>query len=587
LNKKPNNNKNAKGKANTRPNTFVNMHKVTSSTSTSAGDVPAGLAASDAPPAPGRMQKRVYDDWVANDDEDIEYRPQQNRNAKKSKKNFNKKGKNTQQQTWTYDDIYDPSVAVNLVHYPKSDAAFYSKEAWKMRLYTANKKERHRLGQPAKGALDPDILRRVMLTCPDRPTAKEFAPSTKSMFAPPPELTSVGDVRPQSSGSSNRRDDSDRDYDDKPRTSFAKPSFAPPTSLAPPPVNLNKEETAAEAYARRLALSSGGPVAPSPPVSVPEQTIPTKTVTPEQLEQRAKVAQQIAAKQKEIAAKAAGKAAAAKLTKPVPVDVPVSEPMLGFVSATAPERHTTMAEDLAAIQSVIKQPDEPAPDYSFVASGYAPDIVGAPTYNLKYFGIAPHVDDKYAPPTHPGKTAAPAADAEVEADEPSKRPGQVGFAERLLTKMGWEKGQGLGASNDGITSAIVMKADKSKKRPIGKIVSGGKKKVTDDTDQTQHGNMSEVIKFEGMLDGLDVDKEIAENNLLQEIGDEMGDAYGKVERLFIWRGHMGGNEEVFVKFTSQLSALRAVRGMDGTEFAGNLIKGRFWDTAKFEEGEYD
>lgn len=151
LGKKPNNN--AKAKPKPRPN-FSAMHKVSSSIST--GDASTGLGSSDTPPASVKSQKRGFEDWLANDDDELGYydRPRQDRNAKKFKKNNHKKSKATQQQqTWSYDDIYDPSVPVNILQYAKSEAAFQSKEMWKMRLFAANKKERMRLGQTAKRAL--------------------------------------------------------------------------------------------------------------------------------------------------------------------------------------------------------------------------------------------------------------------------------------------------------------------------------------------------------------------------------------------------------------------------------------------------
>lgn len=410
-----------------------------------------------------------------------------------------------------------------------------------------------------------------------------------------------------------------------PRTSFAKPSFAPPASLAPPVVNLNREETADEAYARRLALSSGAParpVAPSPPVSGTHTAVPAKVATPEELEKRAKAAQQIAALKAKMAAKATASAPAPSPTAAQGPASPTPAPLPGttqaFVPATAPVQSYTQ-EDLDTLQAVLKQPDIPDREHSpevvitksltgvassrgpiregsVIPSGFTPTISGAPTYNYGFPGIAHQMDSEIATPK-PTSPSAPQQEAlpAVEPEEPSRRPGQDGFAERLLKKMGWEKGQGLGASNDGITTAIVMKPDKSKRVPgkstsraptIGKIVGGNKKKTVDSADDTPHGNMSEVIKLEGMLKGLDVDFEIAENNLMQEIGDHMGEMYGKVERLFIWRAHMGGNDEVFVRFTSQLSALRAVKGMDGEEFTGNLVIGKFWDAGKFERGEY-
>lgn len=640
LGKKPGNNT---VKAKPKPN-FSAMHKFSSSTSTTTGDASAGLGSSDtAAPPSVKAQKRGFEDWLANDEEDFLYeRPRQDR--KKSKKNFhNKKSKNTQQQqTWSYDDIYDPSVPVNIAQYAKSEAAFQSKERWKMRLFAANKKERMRLGQTAKGMWRRSVSRSAMLTSAVRPATKDFAAPApaNSMFAPPPELSSFNDDRPQSSGSSTyRRHDSDQDYDDMPRATFGKPSFAPPASLAPTVVNLNREETADEAYARRLALSSEGAARPVAP-SLPAPVIPQKTATPDELEKRAKAAQQIAALKAKMAAKSVTSApsplpASEPSPVPAPAVAPASVPasaslpaaQQAFVSAAAPIPNYTQ-EDLDTLQAVLKQPDVPErnpspevsiatsltgvasskgpiPEGSVLPSGFAPTISGAPTYNYGFPGIAPHMDSRIAtqaPPTPPPQQAEPSSSsAPAEPEEPSRRPGQDGFAERLLKKMGWEKGQGLGASNDGITTAIVMKADKRKRVPgaksggaplpaMGKIVGGNKKKQSTDLpaeEDTPHGNMSPVIKLSGMLKGLDVDAEIRDNNLMQEIGDHMGEMFGKVERLFIWRESEGGAEDVFVRFTSELSALRAVKGMHGEEFAGNEVRGRFFDGGRFERGEYE
>lgn len=117
---------------------------------------------------------------------------------------------------------------------------------------------------------------------------------------------------------------------------------------------------------------------------------------------------------------------------------------------------------------------------------------------------------------------------------------------------------------------------------------GGKKRKLDpsaqEADETSDIT-SEVVKFEGMLDGLDVQREIEEKNLMQEIGGEMQSQYGNMERVFIWREENGGGNEVFVKFTSAASAVRAVQGMHGAEFAGNEVRTGFWESGKFEAGE--
>lgn len=178
----------------------------------------------------------------------------------------------------------------------------------------------------------------------------------------------------------------------------------------------------------------------------------------------------------------------------------------------------------------------------------------------------------------------------------SSVPGQQGFAERYMKKYGIEKGQGLGKEGQGITTALKVQQQKRKKRSdnegggfatpaMGKIVGGKQSKAASQAQEDGTAGMSEVVKLEGMLAGMDVDKEVQDNDLLQEIGEEMGE-FGKVERIFIWRQHVGGNDEVFVKFTSPLSAMNCIKGMDGTEFGENVMKAGYWDAEKFAREQY-
>lgn len=111
----------------------------------------------------------------------------------------------------------------------------------------------------------------------------------------------------------------------------------------------------------------------------------------------------------------------------------------------------------------------------------------------------------------------------------SLRPGQKGFAERLLSKYGWTKGSGLGATRSGIVNPLQVKVEKQKKRPDsegggfatpagrGKII-GGKKKAPE--DEGKFGRMSEVVMLKGMLNGMDLEAELEGGGLMQEIGEE-------------------------------------------------------------------
>lgn len=183
----------------------------------------------------------------------------------------------------------------------------------------------------------------------------------------------------------------------------------------------------------------------------------------------------------------------------------------------------------------------------------------------------------------------------------SSRPGQAGFAERLMSKYGWSKGQGLGAQGTGIINPLYAKVDKRKKKSdaegggyatpagTGKILGGNKSKAALVEEEGRFGAMSEVIRLEGMLNGLDLEEELVqgEGGIMQEIGEECGEKYGSVERVYIHAPEKDDEEAlVFVHFVSQLSALRAVNALEGRIFNGNPIKARFWPKERFDARDY-
>lgn len=186
----------------------------------------------------------------------------------------------------------------------------------------------------------------------------------------------------------------------------------------------------------------------------------------------------------------------------------------------------------------------------------------------------------------------------------SNRPGQKGFAKRLMSKYGWTAGSGLGADSSGIINPLQVKVEKRRKRPDAEgggyadpanraRIVGGKTAAAQDPSPSsgsaaaedsagKFGPMSEVIVLQNMLANMPSLQEEVEDGLGQEIGEECGEKYGRVERLHI---DVAGRQ-VFIKFTDQVSALRAVNALEGRVFNGNSIVARFWDTERFEKGEY-
>jgi len=149
---------------------------------------------------------------------------------------------------------------------------------------------------------------------------------------------------------------------------------------------------------------------------------------------------------------------------------------------------------------------------------------------------------------------------------------------------------------------IGSKMGKSNK-PAGEGPEGGE-------GEKEGPGISEVVMLRGMVDGMDLQREM-EAGLMQEIGDECGEKvcrvhftttttpahhhctnihsqYGRVERVKIHQADQSGDSiPVFVKFTSQLSALRAVNALEGRVFNGNVIRARFFDSEAFEEGRFE
>ncbi|KAI2625852.1 hypothetical protein GGR54DRAFT_518206 [Hypoxylon sp. NC1633] len=196
-------------------------------------------------------------------------------------------------------------------------------------------------------------------------------------------------------------------------------------------------------------------------------------------------------------------------------------------------------------------------------------------------------EDEYVPP-EPTTEEIP--------DLRGNRPGQKGFAARLMAKYGWSKGQGLGAESSGIVQPLRVQVEKRKKKPDseggGWAQPGGRGRIIGSkpgagtqsaSSGGQFGPMSNVIVLRNMLEGMEDLQGEMESGLGQEIGEECGDKYGRVERLYI---DIEGRR-VYIKFTDQVSALRAVNALDGRIFAGNTIEPQFYDVDKFEQRIYE
>ncbi|KAM7185826.1 hypothetical protein V8F33_012159 [Rhypophila sp. PSN 637] len=328
---------------------------------------------------------------------------------------------------------------------------------------------------------------------------------------------------------------SDREEDRRPIGNFAPPasfSFAPPP-VSPPhaPASIAEDATGDDAYARRLALSGMGASAPAP--AMLSQPPP------------------------------------ADFNQALPPPPPAPAPAVGFISREAVTYEPPPLPpqpDGEPMDMDIENEDEELEDYNYI-----PPPIGSST-----------------------------ADTDQTGEQPgSKRPGQADFATRLMSKYGWTKGSGLGADESGITSALRVKIEKRRKKPDaegggfaepggrGKIIGGAqpKKSTAAGDGGGKFGKMSAVIALDNMLENMtdsELETEIESGELKQDIGQECGDKYGRIERISI----DPAQRRVFIKFTDQVSALRAVNDLEGRIFNGNAIAAKFFDLDEFENGVY-
>ncbi|KAK5724766.1 hypothetical protein LTR15_004814 [Elasticomyces elasticus] len=534
------------------------------------------------------VQRSNFEDWVGDEDEDSFFlesrdKPKPERGGRKNKKKKGGKGQEVvATRSWSWDNVYDPSMPNNYADYKGSEEQVMEIRDWKARLYYHRVKGGKKNGGTKaeetvkKPAVNSKYGLQLILNRADDVLGM-FAPPASLNFAPPSfDQTPTKRAPPQ-------QDDDDEYYPPSvpSRLPDTSDSYEPPPAFSTPARPTTTDPRTQTSFDPRRAA-----MPPPPPPPAPTPVLPTAPVL------SADAAAAIAAKKAEAAAKIAAfkaKVEAHKAAKAAAEN--------GGVAAVTATSEVPATPALPVAQPAMSEPIHVLPPPPPPAEEQVPEpgavISRAP---VRYT----------APPAPLDNTPATAADVEAEAEEEtrSNRPGQKGFAERLLKKYGWEKGKGLGAQgNEGITTAIVAKAEKRKKladaegggwaKPanMGKLLGGKRRKVDGGEGGDGEGEMSSVVRLSNMLTGLDVEVEVGEKDLYGEIGREMEGEYGKVERVFIYRREGGdveeGGDEVFVKFVSPLSALRAVGGCEGMEFAGNVVQARFWGVEDFEEGRYE
>jgi len=173
-------------------------------------------------------------------------------------------------------------------------------------------------------------------------------------------------------------------------------------------------------------------------------------------------------------------------------------------------------------------------------------------------------------------------------------------AEKMMAKMGYKEGEGLGRNKQGMS--IALQVEKTGKRS-GRIIH--EKDVIEPVTPTPPAppvllkpvvtsspvvgipsevmkNMSKVILLRNMVAPGDVD-----DDLEGETKEEC-QKYGEVNRCVIFEMKEKGPEEavrIFVEFKTLPSAIKALTDLNGRFFGGRIVKATFYNLDKFNRLE--
>ncbi|KAF2467126.1 uncharacterized protein BDR25DRAFT_345271 [Lindgomyces ingoldianus] len=171
--------------------------------------------------------------------------------------------------------------------------------------------------------------------------------------------------------------------------------------------------------------------------------------------------------------------------------------------------------------------------------------------------------------------------------EKKEKTKPMSIGERMMAKMGYKKGEGLGKDNDGILEPLSLKIANRKtvvdSGPTVHVFTGGKRKRED--EDGEFGKPSSVIVTWGCVDGVNFaeDADRSDGGIRQEMGD-----FGTIERIHVHLGSEASSKTVYIKFNSPLGALNAVnRFKEGFEFQGRTIRALYYDEDKFRRGNFD
>ncbi|KAM1107885.1 hypothetical protein EV1_004560 [Malus domestica] len=160
--------------------------------------------------------------------------------------------------------------------------------------------------------------------------------------------------------------------------------------------------------------------------------------------------------------------------------------------------------------------------------------------------------------------------------------GQMTAAQRMMAKMGWKQGQGLGKQEQGITTPLMAKKTD---RRAGVIVNASETKPEKKAKSVSlNGPPTRVLLLRNMVGPGEVDDELED-----EVASECA-KYGTVTRVLIFEitePNFPVDEAVriFIQFERSEETTKALVDLDGRYFGGRVVRASFYDEERFGNNE--
>uniref|UniRef100_A0A7S1K3Y3 G-patch domain-containing protein n=1 Tax=Vitrella brassicaformis TaxID=1169539 RepID=A0A7S1K3Y3_9ALVE len=160
------------------------------------------------------------------------------------------------------------------------------------------------------------------------------------------------------------------------------------------------------------------------------------------------------------------------------------------------------------------------------------------------------------------------------------------FAARLMEKMGWKEGQGLGRQKQGIVAPLVAK--KVDKRS-GVIVQGAAQPPEEAAKKKPRSTQpsrpaTRILLLQNLVGAGEVDAELE-----QETAEE-GAKYGSLVRCRVHEVSGLPDDQavrIFLEYETKDNATKALQNFNGRFFGGRVVTAKFFEEARYSEGDLD